>query len=50
MQKSSLFDQIYHKYLPMTFKYAHAADFSNINKCHHKFTKVHIKQSSVYHK
>ena len=35
MQKLSLFDQIYHNYHPMTFRYTHAANFSNINKCHH---------------
>ena len=47
-KKSTLFDQIYHSYHPMTFRYAHTANFSNISKCHHKFTKVHFKQNSVY--
>ena len=28
----------YRNYHPMTFWYAHAANFYNINKCHHKFT------------
>ena len=28
-------------------RYAHAAKFSNINKCHRKFTKIHIKQNSA---
>ena len=30
------------------YRYAHAANFSNINKCYHKFTKIHIKQNSAY--
>ena len=47
-KKSSLFDQIYHNYHPMTFRYAHAGNSSNINKCHYKFTKIHIKQNSAY--
>ena len=47
-QKSSLFDQIYHNYHPITFSYAHAVNLSNINKCHHKYTKIHIKQNSAY--
>ena len=47
-KKSSLFDQICHYYHPMTLRYAHAAYFSNIDKCHHKFTKIHIKENSAY--
>ena len=47
-KNSSLFDQIYHDYHPMTFRYAHAANFADITKCHHKFTKAHIKQNSAY--
>ena len=42
-----LTDQIYHNYHPMTFRYTHAANFSNIHKCHPKFTKIHIKQNSA---
>ena len=48
MQKSSLVDQIYLNQHPMTFRYAHAANVSNTDKCHHKFTKIHIKQNSAY--
>ena len=32
----------------MTFMYAHAANFSNIDKCHRNFSKMHIKQNSAY--
>ena len=48
MQKSRFFFfyQIYHNYHPMTFRYAHGAYFSNINKCHNKFTKIHFKKSA----
>ena len=42
-KKSSFFYQIYHNNHPITFRYAHAANFSNIYKCHHKFTKIYIK-------
>ena len=48
MQKSSLFDQIYHNYRPMTFEYAHATNLSNINKYHHTFTKIHTEQKDTY--
>ena len=48
LKKSSLFGRIYHNYHPMTFRYAHEANFSNISKCDHKFTKIHIKQNSEY--
>ena len=47
-QKSSLFDRINHNYHPMTFSYAYAANFSNSNECHHKYTKIHIKQNSAH--
>ena len=47
-KKSNLFDQIYHNYYPVTLRYARAVNFSNINKCHHKFTKIHIKQNNAY--
>ena len=30
------------------FEYAHEANFANINKCYHKFTKIHIEQNSAY--
>ena len=43
-KKSSLLDQIYHNYHPMTLSYAHEIKFSNINKCHHKFIKIDIKK------
>ena len=36
------------QYHSKKFKYAHGVKFSNINKCHHKFTKLHIKQNSGY--
>ena len=32
----------------MTIRYAHAANFSNIIKCHQNFTQIHIKQNSAY--
>ena len=47
MQKSSLLDEIYHNHHPMISRYAHAANFSNIDKFHHRFTKIHIKQNSA---
>ena len=47
-KKSSLFDQIKHDYHPMTFRSAHETNSSNINKCHQKITKIHIKQKSAF--
>ena len=37
MQKLCLFDEIYHNHHPMISRYAHAANFSNINKFHRKY-------------
>ena len=38
-KKSSLFDQIYHNYLPMTFRYAHSANYSFYHQMSSKLTK-----------
>ena len=43
-KNSRLFEQIYYNYPPMTFRYAHAANFSNINKSNHEFIKIQFKQ------
>ena len=48
IKKSSLFDKIYHNYPPMTLEYVHVANVSIMNKCYHKFTKIHIKEYSAY--
>ena len=37
--KSSLFDQIYHNYLPVTFRYAHSANYSFYHQMSSKLTK-----------
>ena len=38
-KKSSLFDQIYHNYLPVTFRYAHSANHSFYHQMSSKLTK-----------
>ena len=38
-KKSSLFDQIYHNYLPVTFRYAHSANYSFYHQMSSKLTK-----------
>ena len=49
MQKNtSLLDQIYRNYRPMTCTYAYATDLQ-YHQCHHKFTKIHIKQTHMHH-
>ena len=39
-QASSLFDQIYHNYLPVTFRYAHSANYSFYHQMSSKLTKL----------
>ena len=41
-KKSSLFDQIYHSYLPVTFRYAHSANYSFYHQMSSKLTKHDI--------
>ena len=48
-KKSSVFDQIYLNYHLRKLRYAHAANFSNINECYHKCTKIHIKLNKIVH-
>ena len=36
------------RYWPGIHKTAHAANSSNINKCHHKYNQIHIKQNSAH--
>ena len=38
-KKSSLFDQIYHNYLPVTFRYAYSANYSFYHQMSSKLTK-----------
>ena len=38
-KKSSLFDQIYHNYLPVTLRYAHSANYSFYHQMSSKLTK-----------
>ena len=38
-KRSYLFDQIYHNYLPVTFRYAHSANYSFYHQMSSKLTK-----------
>ena len=50
-KKSSLFDQIYHNYLPMTFRYAHSANYSFYHQMSSKLTKHNrIKKGHQTHR
>ena len=42
-KKSSLFDQIYHNYLPVTFRYAHSANYS----FHHQMSSNLTKHNRI---
>ena len=50
-KKSSLFDQIYHNYLPVTFRYAHSANYSFYHQMSSKLTKHNrIKKGHQIHR
>ena len=47
-KKSSLFNQIYHNYLPVTFRYAHSANYSFYHQMSSKLTK-HNRIKTIGH-